>query len=70
MKCRSEEPTWPSLVRQRTSTLAGSRSVTGSVSGSSAKGHGFDALSGHILPQEGQLSVTGGSMYTKYWLTA
>ena len=33
----------------------------------------FDTRSGHILPfllrliQEGQLSVTGGSMCTKYW---
>ena len=38
-------------------------------------GPGFDTLSGHILSflipliQEGQLSVTGESMCTKYWLT-
>ena len=37
---------------------------------------GFDTWSGHILSfllpliQEGQLSVTGESMCTKYWLTA
>ena len=37
---------------------------------------GFDSRSGHklsfLLPpsQEGQLSVTGKSMCTKYWLTA
>ena len=37
---------------------------------------GFDTRSGHILSfllpliQEGQLSVTGGSMCAKYWLTA
>ena len=39
-------------------------------------GPGFDTQSGHILSfllpliQEGQLSVTGESMCTKYWLTA
>ena len=39
------------------------------------RGPGFDARSGHILSfllpliQEGQLSVTGESMCTKYWLT-
>ena len=38
-------------------------------------GPGFDTLSGHILLfplpliQEGQLSFTGESMCTKYWLT-
>ena len=37
---------------------------------------GFDTRSGNILSfllplfQEGQLSVTGESMFTKYWLTA
>ena len=37
---------------------------------------GFDTRSGHVLSflllliQEGQLSVTGESMCTKYWLTA
>ena len=40
------------------------------------KGPGFDTRSGNILLfllplfQEGQLSVTGKSMCTKYWLTA
>ena len=39
-------------------------------------GPGLDTRSGHILSfllplfQEGQLSVTGESMCTKYWLTA
>ena len=41
-----------------------------------ARGLGFDILSGYILSflllfiQEGQLSVTGASMCTYYWLTA
>ena len=41
-----------------------------------ARGPGFDTRSGNILSfllplfQEGQLSVTGESMCTKYWLTA
>ena len=40
------------------------------------RGPAFDTQSGHILSfllplfQEGQLSVTGNSMCTKYWLTA
>ena len=40
------------------------------------RGPGFDTRSGNILSfllplfQEGQLSVTGESMCTKYWLTA
>ena len=40
------------------------------------RGPGFDTRSGHVLSfllplfQEGQLSVTGESMCTKYWLTA
>ena len=40
------------------------------------RGPGFDTRSGNILSfllplfQEGQLSVTGDSMCTKYWLTA
>ena len=40
------------------------------------RGPGFDTRSGNILSfllplfQEGQLSVTGESMYMKYWLTA
>ena len=31
---------------------------------------GFDTWSGHKLIQEGQLSVTGESMCTKYWFMA
>ena len=40
------------------------------------RGPGFDTRSGNILSfllplfKEGQLSVTGKSMCTKYWLTA
>ena len=43
---------------------------------SGVRGPGFDTGSGNILSfllplfQEGQLSVTGESMCTKYWLTA
>ena len=43
---------------------------------SRARGPVFDTRSGHILSflfpliQEGQLSVTGGSLGTKYWLIA
>ena len=45
-------------------------------SDSYVRGPGFDTRSGNILSfllplfQEGQLSVTGESMCTKYWLTA
>ena len=55
---------------------SGPRSAIGSASNSRARGSGFDTRSGHILSfflplfQEGQLSVTGESMCTKYWLTA
>ena len=44
--------------------------------GAHLRGPGFDTRSGNILSfllplfQEGQLSVTGESMCTKYWLTA
>ena len=50
-------------------------SAIGGESDSRARGPGFDTLSGHILSfhlpliQEGQLSVTGESMCTEYWLT-
>ena len=53
---------------------AGERS--GSISDSRARGLGFDTRSSHILSflhpliQEGQLSVTGESLCTKYWLNA
>ena len=56
--------------------MAGPRSAVGRASDSKARGPGFDTLSGHILSfllpliQEGQLSVIGESMCTKYWLTA
>ena len=66
---------WPgdnsSLYRE-----AGPRSAVGRAYDSYARGPGFDTRSGHILLfllpliQEGQLSVTGESTCTKYWLTA
>ena len=55
---------------------AGPRSAIGAVPDSLVRGPGFDTRSGNILSfllplfQEGQLSVTGESMCTKYWLTA
>ena len=55
---------------------AGLRSTVGSASDSRARDPGFDARSDHrlsillVLIQEEQLSVTGESMCTKYWLTA
>ena len=55
---------------------AGPRSAVGSASDSRVSSPGFDTWSGLILSfllpliQEGQLSATGESMCTKYWLTA
>ena len=55
---------------------AGPRSTIGRAPDSYVRGPGFDTRSGNILSfllplfQEGQLSVTGESMCTKYWLTA
>ena len=52
------------------------RSAIGRAPDSYVRGPGFDTRSGNILSfllplfQEGQLSVTGESMCTKYWLTA
>ena len=52
------------------------RSAIGRAPDSKVRGPGFDTRSGNILSfllplfQEGQLSVTGESMCTKYWLTA
>ena len=57
-------------------TPAGPRSAIGRAPDSYVRGPGFDTRSGYILSfllplfQEGQLSVTGESMCTKYWLTA
>ena len=54
----------------------GPRSAVGSASDSRARGPGFDTRSGYILSfllslsQEGQLSVTCKSMFTKNWLFA
>ena len=55
---------------------AGPRSAVGRAPDSLVRGLGCDTRSGNILSfllpliQEGQLSVTGESMCTKYWLTA
>ena len=55
---------------------AGPRRAVGRAPDSLVTGPGFYTRSGHILSfllpliQEGQLSVTGESMCTKYWLTA
>ena len=57
-------------------TRAGPISAIGRAPDSYVRGPGFDTRSGNILSfllplfQEGQLSVTGESMCTKYWLTA
>ena len=63
-----------------TEKLAGPRSAIGRAPDSYVKGPGFDTRSGNILSfllplfmkafNEGQLSVTGESMCTKYWLTS
>ena len=55
---------------------AGPRSAVGRAPDSQVRGPGFDTQSGYILSfllpliQEGQLSVTGESMCTKYWFIA
>ena len=57
-------------------SVAGPRSAVGRAPDWYVRGPGFDTRSGHILSlllpliQEGQLSITGESMCTKYWLTA
>ena len=56
--------------------FAGPRSAVGSASDARARGPGFDTRSGlvvsflFLLIQEEQLSVTGDSMCTKYWITS
>ena len=56
--------------------LARPRSTLSRAPDSQVRGPGYDTRSGNILSfllplfQEGQLSVTGESMCTKYWLTA
>ena len=55
---------------------AGPRGAVGRAPDSYVRGPGFDIRSGHILSfllpliQERQLSFTGESMCTNYWLTA
>ena len=55
---------------------AGPHSAVGRAPDWCLRGPGFDTRSGHILSfllpliQEGHLSVTGESMFMKYWLTA
>ena len=56
-------------------SLAGPRRAIGRAPDSLVRGPGFQTRSGNILSflpplfQEGQLSVTGENMCTKYWLT-
>ena len=63
------------LVDMMSKSDASPHTVVGRVPDSRARGPRFDTLSAHILSflllliQEGQLSVTGESMCTKYWLT-
>ena len=63
-------------VPGRPTNLSRPRSAIGRAPDSLVRGLGFDTRSGSILLfllpliQEGQLSVTGESMCTKYWLTA
>ena len=63
------------IMGQYCPVTAGPRSAIGRAPDSYVKGPGFDTQSGNILSflfllfQEGQLSVTGESMCTKYWLT-
>ena len=63
-----------SLLKENLLSLPGMYSTVGSMSDSKARGPQFDTQSGHILLflllliQGGQLSATGESMCTKYWL--
>ena len=63
-------------INKNYNNKAGPRSAIGRAPDSQVRGPGFDTRSGNILSfllplfQEGQLSVTGESMCTKYWLTA
>ena len=65
-----------STIRATATPPAGPRSAFARAPDSEVRGPGFDTRSGNILSflfplfQEGQLSVTGESMCTKYWLTA
>ena len=65
---------WNSIAKNNFVARPGS--PVGKASDSRARGPGFDTRSGHklsfllLLIQEGQLSVTGKSMCTKYWFTA
>ena len=66
----------PDVDYMYTKFKAGPQSAVGSACDSRATGPEFDTRSGQILSfllsliQEGQLSVTGENMCTKYWLTA
>ena len=59
-----------------TRSLAGPRSAVGRASDSRDKVPGLDTRSGQklsfllLLIQEGQLSVAGENMHTKYWKTS
>ena len=64
------------LIKSALTTETLHNNIYHSACDSRARGPGFDTRSGHILSffrpliQEGQLSVTGESVCTKYWLTA
>ena len=66
----------PDQIDQDFTFHARPHSTVGSASDKRAGGPRFDTRPSHILSflllliQEGQLSVTGESMCTKYWLTA
>ena len=71
VSCYHQKP-----ISQKVAFTAGPHSAIGRAPDSPVRGPGFDTRSGNILSfllplfQEGQLSVTGESMCTKYWLTA
>ena len=67
----------PADLRLSSVVVAGLRSAVGRAPESQVRGPVFDTRFGHILSfllpliqGGGQLSVTGESMFTKYWLTA
>ena len=74
--CQGQCLRFPRLLCIIGQIIAGPCSAIGRAADSYARGPGFDTQSGNLLSfllplfQEGQLSVTGESMCTKYWLTA
>ena len=77
---RVEELAAPSVLRFELLVIKVVHQVLGEIHNAHAhihrRGPGFDTRSGNILSfllplfQEGQLSINGESMCTKYWLTA